>query len=162
MILVLFGEVNVLKYFDVPKFRIRPSPGRFLFDKLLVLFGLGILLYLGIYVNYFLLSSTIPKVLNILFIIGIFLLIVLELILCYVKYGNFVYEFYDEKLKLNYSDVHELSYSDMSSISYRVNLFDKMFRTGTITILSRDGKKFKLKYLNNPNQAYLLIQRHVK
>jgi hypothetical protein len=151
-----------VKYLDIPRYRVRPSPGRFLFDKLLVLFGLGILLYLGIYVNYYLLSSSIPKFLNWLFITGIILLVALELILCYLKYGNYVYEFYDEKLRLNYSRVRELSYSTIASILYSVNAFDKLFKTGTITLVLRDGRKLRMKYLNNPNQAYLLIQRHIK
>jgi len=151
-----------LKYIDVPKFRIRPSPRRFLFDKLLVLLCLGILLYIGIFVNYYLLNSSIPMIFNMLFMLCIMLLILLELILCYVKYGNYVYDFYDERVRIGLSDVNEVSYNNISSISYVENFFDRWFRTGTIVMVLKDGKKLKLKYLNNPNQAYLLIQRHVK
>jgi hypothetical protein len=151
-----------VKYLSIPRYRVRPSPERFLFNKLLVLLGLGVLLYLGVFVNYYLLSSSIPKYWNWLFIIGIMLLVLLELILCRIKYGNYIYEFYDEKITLNYSKVHEIAYSSIAKLGYTVDLFDKWFKTGTIVVTLSDGRIFKLKYLNNPNQAYLLVQRHLK
>ena len=151
-----------MKYFEVPKYRIRPRPERFLVDKLLILIGLGILLYLGIFVNYFLLDSHIPLYLNILFIIGIVLLIILELILCYIKYGNYAYEFYENKLVIDDGKVHEILYSDVHAMHYSSNFLDKEFSTGSIILELKDKKKVKLKYLDSPNQAYFLMQKNLK
>jgi len=73
-----------------------------------------------------------------------------------------MYEFYDEKLIMHYSTVKELSYSSITHVYYRINMFDRWFKTGSIIIINDGGKTFKLKHLENPNQAYLLVQRHVK
>ena len=152
----------MLKYFDVPKYRIRPKPERFLIDKLLILLGLGVLFYLGIYVNYYLLDSTIPIYLNILFIFGIILLIVMELILCYIKYGNYAYEFYEQRLVINDSKVVEIPYSEVKHVHYTSNFLDKQFNTGSIVLEMKSNRNIKLKYLDNPNQAYTLMQKYIK
>lgn len=151
-----------MKYFDVPKYRIRPKPERFLMDKLLILLSLGILFYLGIYVNYYLLDSTIPLYLNILFIVGIVLLVIMELLLCYVKYGNYAYEFYEQKLVVNDDKTHEILYSEIQHIHYSTNFLDRQFNTGSIVLELKSKKNVKLKYLDSPNQAYTLMQKYVR
>lgn len=151
-----------MKYFDVPKYRIRPKPERFLMDKLLILLGLGVLFYLGIYVNYYLLDSTIPLYLNILFIVGIVLLVIMELILCYVKYGNYAYEFYEQRLVVNDGKSREIPYSEIRHINYSTNFLDKQFNTGSIVLEMKSKKNIRLRYLDSPNQAYTLMQRYVK
>jgi len=151
-----------VKYFDVPKYRIRPRPERFLMNKLLILLGLGVLFYLGIYVNYYLLDLSMPLYLNILFIFGILLLVIMELILCYVKYGNYAYEFYEEKLVVNDGKSHEIPYSEIKHIHYSSNFLDKQFNTGSIVLEMKSKKNIKLKYLDSPNQAYTLMQKYVK
>jgi membrane protein YdbS with pleckstrin-like domain len=151
-----------VKYFDVPKYRIRPRPERFLMDKLLVLLGLGVLFYLSIYVNYYLLNSTIPTYLNVLFIISIILLVIMELILCYVKYGNYAYEFYEQRLVVSDGKTHEIPYSGIKQIHYSTNFLDKQFNTGSIVLEMKSKRNIKLKYLDSPNQAYTLMQRYIK
>jgi len=151
-----------VKYLDVPKYRVRPRPERFLVDKVLILIGLGILLYLGIYVNYYLLATDIPMYWNWLFIIGIILLIVMELIVCYVKYGNYVYEFHEHKIVINDGNVRDVNYSDIHSTAYGVNILDRLLKTGSIVLTLKDGKKVKMRYLDNPNQAYMYIQKSMK
>ena len=151
-----------MKYFDIPKYKVRPRPGRFLFDRVLILLGLGVVLYLGIYVNYYLLSTDIPVVLNWMFIIGIILLIVLELILCTIRYGNYSYEFFEQKVVITDGDTRKVSYADIKHVYYAYNFVDKWFNTGSIVLELKSGKKVKLKYLTSPNQAYLLMQNYVK
>jgi len=73
-----------------------------------------------------------------------------------------MYEFYDEKLVMHYSAVTELSYSSIAHVYYKMNIFDRWFKTGSIIIITEGGKIFKLKHLENPNQAYLLVQKHAK
>ncbi|GEM_PF-1982547 len=151
-----------MKYLEIPKYRIRPRPERFLIDKLLILIGLGILLYIAIFVNYFLLDSKIPTYLNLLFIVGIIFLIIMELILCYVKYGNYAYEFYQNKIIVTDGKTHEILYSDVKNMHYASNFLDKEFSTGSIVLELKDKKVIKLKYLDSPNQAYFLMQKNIK
>ncbi len=150
-----------MKYLDIPKYKTRPKPERFLIDKVFILFGLSILLYLGIYLNYYLLDAVLPSYLNLVFIIGIVLLCVLELILCYVKYSNYTYSFYDAKLIIIKHNTIEISYSQIKSLSYVNNFIDKRFKTGSIVLNLKNGESVKLKYLDSPNQAYLLMQKAI-
>jgi len=151
-----------LKYIDIPKYRIRPKPERFLIDKILVLLVLGFLLYLFIYVNYFLLDKSIPNYWNWLIIVGLILLGVLHLLVCYIKYSNYLYSFYDQRVVILTNKTNEISYSDIKSTSYITNFIDKRLKTGSILLELKNGKKVKLKYLDNPNQAYLLMQKNFK
>lgn len=150
-----------MRYVDAPKYRVRPVPGRFLFNKAVLLILLGSLLYLGIYVNYYLLNRLIPSVLNWIFFIGILLSFIMELAVCYVRYGNYIYEFYNDRIIINEGKKHTVSYSNIIKAVYASNFFDKWFNTGSIILELSDGKKLMLKYLNNPNQAYFLIQKHL-
>lgn len=151
-----------MKYIDIPKYRIRPKPERFLIDKILVLLVLGFLLYLFIYVNYFLLDKSIPNYWNWLIIVGLILLGVLHLLVCYIKYSNYLYSFYDQRVVILTNKTNEISYSDIKSTSYITNFIDKRLKTGSILLELKNGKKVKLKYLDNPNQAYLLMQKNFK
>lgn len=146
-----------MNYIDIPKYRIRPKPERFLVDKILILLGLGILLYLGIYINYYLLVQTIPEYFNWIFIIGIILLCITELIVCYIRYSNYTYTFYDERIVISNYKTTEIPYSEIKNVSYANNIIDKWIKTGSIIIELKNNKKIKLKYLDNPNQAYLFI-----
>ena len=151
-----------MKYLDIPKYSIRPRAERFLIDKILILFGLGILLYIGIYVNYYLLGRDIPVSLNIIFITSIVLLCIIELILCYLKYSNYNYTFYDTKVIINKNKKTEINYSEIKQISYATNFIDKRIKTGSIILELKNDTKVTLKYLDNPNQAYFLIQKSLK
>jgi len=85
-----------MKYLpDIPKYKTHPVPERFLFMKIVVLLVLGILLYIGISVNYYLLHADMPLWLNIVYLVGIILLILMEILLCYMKYNKIVYTFYE-------------------------------------------------------------------
>ena len=151
-----------MKYFDVPKYKVRPKPGRFLFNRMMLSIGLGILLYIVIFVDYFLLNRSIPAVFNWLLIIGIILFISLELIWCYIKYGNYSYEFFERKVVINNNTTRSVSYDDLSHIQYSAGFIDRWFKTGSLILQLKNGKTVKLKYLDSPNQAYTLMQKCVK
>jgi len=151
-----------VKYLDVPKYKVRPKPNRFLVDRLLILIGFGILLYIGIYVNYYLLNASLPVFVNWLFIIGILILIALELLSCYIKYGNYVYDFHEQRLFVNFGKIREISYVDIKDISYSSNFIDKWMKTGSVVLNLKNGKSVKLKYLDNPNQIYFWMQKIIK
>jgi hypothetical protein len=150
-----------LKFLDIPKFKVRPNPNRFLIDKVLMLVGLGILLYIMIYVDYYLLDKDVPLAVNLLVIIGVVLLCVLELIVSYVRYGNYSYEFHEKRIVINGYQSRSIDYSDIHNVSYSTNFLDTWLKTGSIVLELKDGKHVKLKYLNNSNQAFFLLQKSV-
>jgi hypothetical protein len=151
-----------LKYFDVPKYKVRSRPGRFLFNRLLISIVLGILLYMIIFTNYYLLDLSIPSAMNWLIIVGILMFVSLEFIWGYVKYSNYSYEFYEQKVVINDNSTRSIPYDDLKLIRYSSNLIDRWFKTGSVILESKDGKYVKLRYLENPNQAYTLMQKYVK
>ena len=151
-----------MKYLDVPKYKIQPRPERFLFNRLLISICIGILLYVIIYSNYYLLNKSVPASINWLLSVGIVLLIIIELISIYLVYGNYSYEFFEQKIIINSGTTRSIPYDELRHIHYAANFVDKWFKTGSVVLELTDGKKVKLKYLDNPNQAYTLMQKYVK
>jgi hypothetical protein len=151
-----------LKYFDVPKYKVRPRPDRFLFNRLILSIGLGIFLYIIIYANYYLLNESIPSYINWFIIVGILLWLCIELISCYVRFGNYYYEFFEQKVIMHTRTTKSVNYDELKHISYSSGFVDKWFKTGSMVLELKDGKSVRLKYLDNPNQAYSLMQKYVK
>ncbi|HYD02838.1 MAG TPA: PH domain-containing protein [Alphaproteobacteria bacterium] len=146
----------------VPKYRVRPHPERLLLDRVIALAVLGILLYIGIYINYYIVSATIPPLLNWLIITGIILLLTLEAILRYVQYNNYSYDFYEHKLVVNNGKMREIKYSDITDISYNHSSLDRLMHTGSIVITLKNSHKVNISHLKNSNQAFLYLQKHIK
>ena len=151
-----------MSYIDIPKFKVSPKPERFLVDKILVLIILGALLYIGIYVNYYLLNQMIPTVLNWIFIIIILIILIIDALLCYMSYGHYNYEFHDNRMLINDGHISEIKYVDVKQLSYASNILDRLMKTGSISLTTNDGKKIKLKYLYNSNQLYFWLQKVIK
>ena len=156
------SEVCFVKYIDIPRFKVRPNPNRFLVDRVLMLLGLGTLLYIMIYVDYYLLDKGVPLVVSLMVLFGVILLCILELILSYMRYGNYSYELHEHRLVINGKNSRSIDYSDIKNIGYSTNFLDKWLKTGSIVLELKDAKKVKLRYLNNPNQAYFLLQKSIK
>jgi hypothetical protein len=146
---------------DIPKFKTRPKPSRYLITKIIVLFFLGILLYIGIYVNYWVVGSAIPEILNGIFIAGIIMLLALEIILCYVKYSQYYYLFYNQRVELRELKVSSIDYSRIVKLSFDDNLIDKWFKTSTIILQLDDtsNKMIKIRHITNGNQIYFFLQK---
>jgi hypothetical protein len=147
---------------DIPKFSTSPNPERYLFSRVLFLIVLGILLYLGIYVNYYLALKDIPGLLNWIFIAGIILLITLEGMLSYVKYGQYKYILFEKHLEIRESKKILIDYSTITDIKFKENIYDRIFNTSSIFISVDSGKKtYKIKHISNGNQIYFYLQKMV-
>jgi len=151
-----------MSYLDVPKYKTYPKPERFLVNKILLLLLLGVLLYIGIYVNYYLINQVIPVLLNAIFIIGILLILIIDALLCYLKYGHYSYEFHNDRLIINDSRIRTLKYNDIKEVSYDHNFIDNLLKTGSIVLKLEGGKEIKLRYLGGSNQLYFWLQKHIK
>lgn len=147
---------------EIPKYKIKPKPERFLINHVVLLIFLGLLLYFGIYINYWLLQSEIPGVLNGIYVMSVILILIIDGILCYVKYGNYEYVFYPDMLKIITNHEKKINYSEIKSIKYETKLFDKYFNTGTIILMLNENKKMKLKHLKNSNQIYFYVQKAIQ
>jgi hypothetical protein len=146
---------------DIPKFKTTPKPSRYLFTKIIVLILLGILLYAGIYANYWVVDSTMPGLLNWMFIIGIIIILTLETILCYVKYSQYEYTFYSQRLVAHEQKVQSIDYGSIVKMSFAEGMVDKWFKTSTIILQmdDRNIKDIKIKHITNGNQIYFFLQK---
>lgn len=149
-----------MSYLDVPKFKVHPRPERFLVDKFLILLLLGVLLYIGVYVNYFINNQYIPEFLNWIFIAGIIIILIIDALLCYLSYGHYSYEFHDDRMIISDGHVRTIDYDTIKGVSYSHNIIDNMLKTGSIVLRMESGKNVRLKYLVDSNQLYFWLQKH--
>ncbi|MFA5797656.1 MAG: hypothetical protein WC916_06520 [Candidatus Woesearchaeota archaeon] len=152
-----------MKYLpDIIQLKASPKPERFIFTYSLFLFVLGILLYIGIFANYYLLNTPISLGMNLAYIGGIILLLILETILSYVKYHTMVYSFYEQYFEINTAKRVHIDYTAISSMEFRANRIDGIFSTGTIMLKLSDGKKIAIKHIVKANEIYFFLQKKVK
>ena len=152
-----------MKYLpDIVQLRASPKPERFIFTYGLFLFLLGILLYIGIFTNYYLLNTPIPVELNLVYIGGIILLLILEILLSYVRYHTMVYSFYEQYLEINTAKHVHIDYTAVSSMKFCANRIDGLFSTGTIILRLSNGKKIAIKHIVKANEIYFFLQKKVK
>ena len=147
---------------DVPRFKVSPVPLRYLIPRIALLIFLGLMLYLGIYVNYYLLSESIPILTNWLFMACIGILLILQIILSYVRHGQYYYTFYEKHLEISETKRNSISYDSISDISLHENLLDRWFKTSTILMILDDAskaKKIKICNVTMGNQIYFFLQK---
>ena len=152
-----------MKYLpDIVQLKASPKPERFIFTYSLFLCVLEILLYIGIFANYYLLNTPIPLGLNLAYIGGIILLLILEIILSYVRYHTLVYSFYEQYLEINTAKRTHIDYTAISSMEFRANRVDGLFSTGTIVLKLSNSKKVAIKHIVKANEIYFFLQKKVK
>jgi hypothetical protein len=147
---------------DVPEMKVCPNAKRYLLPKILLLALLGILLYAGVYANYYLLQQSVPALWNGIIIAGIIMLIILEMILGHVRINQYIYVFYAKKLIIVESVEEILPYDAIRTISLKENMFDKMYHTGTIIIKTNgtvDRDVYKLRHIPKPNEVLFYLQK---
>ena len=150
---------------DIPRFKSHVNVKRFLFEKAALLLILGILLYLGIYVNYWLSEKSVPDIWNWIIIVGVVVLLFMEMLLTHIKYSGYEYVFYDTKMKIHASKDFDVEYMSIRKILFKHDFLDKMFATSTILLeVDNDGstKKIKLRDIDNGNQVYFFLQKSIK
>ncbi len=146
---------------DLPKYKTKPKPERFLITHVFLLVFLGCLLYLGIYINYWLLQSGVPVLLNWIYVVSIVLILIMDAILCFVKYANYEYVFYTDKLRINANKQKIIYFADIKKYSFEENFLDKKLKTGSIILILRDNKMIKVKNVVNANQIYFYLQKAI-
>ena len=146
---------------DIPKFKSNPVPGRYLLTKILVLVVLGVLLYSGIYINYWLMVQGIPSVVSWIFIVAIVLLLILEILVSYIKYSRYEYIFYDNRIKIIEKKITTIDYDIIKQISFKENILDKPFHTVSIVLELNDGSKNILRNIQDINQIHFFLQKKI-
>ena len=102
---------------------------RVLFPKFLLLIGLGVLFYLGILLNLYLLRVWDKTLICVFSLVLIILLIVIQMFLIFKKIKANGYAMYSNRIEFGNKSVY---YGNVKNIYYKREFIDKLFDTGTI------------------------------
>ena len=140
---------------ETPLYSAGLSLKRILIPKSLTLFALGILLYLGVFINLIILNIKIPAEWHLYIILGILILIILQAILNYLTFSNFRYHFYYDKIIFVGKKEIIIPYSQIQGLSADQDTFDRFFNTGSIFL----SPVHKMMAIQDTNQLYFYLQK---
>lgn len=118
---------------EFPEYTIKPSTIRIALPTFLTTLLLGILFYIGIAINVYLLGISIPTTVNILIFSIMLLLAIIQSLLTYVQASKTVYLIYKNRVQ---SGSDYVMFNNVQDISVVKNMFDGFFGTGTVKINS--------------------------
>ena len=151
-------------FLDIPRYRIESRAERFIFSRTFMIILFGIVLYVGFYVNYYLLQESIPEYINWVFAVGMIFILAINVLTCYTIAGQNTYIFYDKKLEIRSNDKRFINYSSIKNVVYEENIIDQWFKTGTLVIYldeTADTRKLKIQNVVRGNEVYFFIKKTI-
>jgi hypothetical protein len=139
---------------DYPVYVLRPSMKRILLPKLVYLVPLGILLYVGAYLNFRFIGIQTTTLVHASILLIVFLLVAFDLLFEYRKALRLEYCFYRDRL---YAGGSWLAYNAIGHIDTRRNLFDRM--GGTCELLINGS--VRLRHIPDSYNIYQYVQNLV-
>ncbi|MBN2421217.1 hypothetical protein JXB27_02970 [Candidatus Woesearchaeota archaeon] len=136
---------------ELPEHTIKPNPVRIVLPSFLTTISLGILFYIGIAINVYLLNMRIPGTINFLIFAVMVLLAIIQSLLSYVQTSKTAYLVYKNRIQAG-SDY--VMFNSVQTISESKNFFDSLFGTGTIKI-----NNLKMKSVPNIEQTFNYIKQ---
>lgn len=131
---------------------------RILIPKSLTLIFLGGFLYFGVWLNLLILNVVnFPLEWHLYIIMGIFILLILQAALNYIRFSNYKYVFFRDRLIFYGKKELIIPYSQIQDINYKREPWDFIFNTGNIILTP----VHTIKYIYNTNQLYFYIQKLV-
>ena len=143
---------------ELPQYTLYLSKPRILIPKTILMIFLGMFLYFGAWLNLKLLNIIIPVEYHFFIILGIITLVIMQFILNYIKYSNYKYLFFKDKIVFEGKTNVTISYLEVQNIEVVQNNIDKLFHTGTINI----NPIHKMQYISNTNQIYCYLQKLIE
>jgi len=132
--------------------------------KIILLIFLGILFYLGIWINFYLLDKKIPLYINIILIIFVIILLIMDFILSYIKYSTYEYRFYNNIIEIDVKrkNTKTVEYHNIKNVDYEKNLWDKIFNTGSLIINLKNNKKQKISFIDHSRNYYMYMKKIIE
>jgi len=146
---------------DIPKFKANIRVRQFTFYRIFLLFLIFILAYIVIYINYWLLGSTIPSSIIWILFISLTVFCLLFYVITYVRYNSLYYTFFDTQMTIHDKKTTIIKYTIIKDISYEQNFIDKKFNTSNIKLITQSGKDIMLRHLSNGNQIFFFLQKKI-
>ncbi|MBR9691088.1 hypothetical protein GOV08_05385 [Candidatus Woesearchaeota archaeon] len=143
---------------ETPQYTLYLSIPRILIPKSLTLIFLGGFLYFGVWLNLLILNYIIPADYHLYIILGIIVLVVMQAILNYIKFSNYKYYFYKDRLIFEGKKQLTIMLNQVQNLAFSKDVIDKIFNTGIIIL----APVHKIKYVKNTNQVYFYLQKLVQ
>lgn len=140
---------------ELPLYTLNLSLPRVLIPKSISLIMLGGLLYFGVWLNLLILNIIIPGIYHVYIAVFIVILVLLQAILNYLKYSNYKYLFFKDKIIYEGKTELIINYRDVQNLAFSKDFFDNIFNTGTIIM----SPVHKIQYVANTNQMYFYVQK---
>lgn len=147
------------------QYKVKPKLLRVIIPKAFLLIMLGILLYIGIWINFYLIPKEMPTFINIVLIIFVILLLIMDFILSYIHYSVYEYRFYDQHIELDFGrkEGESIEYSKIKNIDYKRNLWDNIFDTGNLVLNIKDEYGYKtninVPFIEHSKNYYMYLKK---
>lgn len=142
---------------ELPQYTVYVETPRLLFPKTLKLILLGLVLYVVIWFNFYMMKKPLPFIWSVIIMLGIVIMVVATTILNYTRFSNYQYRFYSNRIEY-YGEIQQMIYYyQIQGMRVDKNMLDSLFNTGTINL-----GVFKIKSIPNLNQVYFYVQKMVQ
>ncbi len=140
-------------------FKTTINPQEYIVKKSLILLVLGVLLYIGIIINYTLLNISIPIILNAIYTTAIILFIIIQILLDHIHYAKYSIAIDNKGVEIANPKPQHIAHSAIKKVHVTMNMFDKMYRTSTVTIQT-DKKTIVIHGVENANTIHFHLQKN--
>jgi len=140
---------------DIPQYVINPSVMRLVIPQVLVTFILAIVFFVGIAINVKLLGVRIPRSVGILIVVVLVLLVVIQGLLSYLQASKTRYSIFTNRIQIDGEKQNYIMFNAIQSMQSKKDLFDKIFKTGTLVF----EPKMKIKAIPNFDQNFAYLQQ---
>ena len=141
-----------------PQYILKPVLRRLFIPQFLGSIAIFVAFYFALWLNLTLMEIELTTNINILAVSILFALFAVEMISKYMHAKADKYMFYLDKVVFEGRKTKEMYFVNVRNISFKQDILDKIFNTGTITLLP----DFNIKSVPHSNQIYFYIQKLIQ
>jgi membrane protein YdbS with pleckstrin-like domain len=151
-----------MKPLDIPRYRTRPVSERFIFSGVSVILIIAVILYVALYIFYVSSGDSTALLISIWFAASWSLVIILYSISSYVKYSQYSYVIYGDRIEFFEPDRRLVMISEISHLSQEHDIIDRIFKTDTIKLFLKDKRSASIMHIRDANQLYFMMQKMIR
>jgi hypothetical protein len=133
---------------ELPIYSIKQNSARILLPRVIILLLLSGMLYLGIRVNFYVFNMDFPDMINTVVTAGIIILAVADVFMTKSRNRENKVYFFSDRIEIRGKDNSVIMLGTVRDAEVRKNLFDMLFRTGTVALSSGQT----IKNINYPDR----------
>jgi hypothetical protein len=143
---------------ELPIYSIKQNSARVLLPRIFMLLLLSAMLYLGIRINFYVFSMDFPDMINTIVTAGIIILIVADVFMAKSRSKNNKVYFFSDRIEIRGKDSIAIMLGTVRDAEVRKNVFDIIFRTGSIALSSGET----IKNINYPDRIKDYIMQLIR